>query len=49
MIHGIDRDDEQAQEDLEAIREGIADLEAGRFAPLEVVDAEIRERLHRLG
>jgi predicted transcriptional regulator len=30
--------------DLAAIREGIADMEAGRCIPLEVVEREMRER-----
>ncbi len=32
-------------EDLAAIREGIADMEAGRFRPVSEVDAEIRRKL----
>jgi predicted transcriptional regulator len=35
----------QQQEDLAAIRAGIADLEAGRVAPLDEVMARIRTRL----
>ncbi|HEV2969691.1 MAG TPA: hypothetical protein VGY55_06855 [Pirellulales bacterium] len=33
------------QEDLAAIREGIADMEAGRVVTLEELDARIRTRL----
>lgn len=35
----------QLQQDLEAIREGIADVEAGRVAPLDEALARIRARL----
>lgn len=35
----------QQQEDLAAIREGIADMEAGRVVTLEELDARIRTRL----
>lgn len=35
----------QRQEDLAAIREGIADMEAGRIVTLEELDARIRSRL----
>jgi len=35
----------QKQEDLAAIREGIADMEAGRVVRLEELDACIRTRL----
>jgi hypothetical protein len=35
----------QQQEDLAAIREGIADMEAGRVVTLEELDARIRMRL----
>ena len=31
-------------EELQAIREGIADMEAGRYRPLDEVDAEIRDK-----
>ena len=37
------RDEWQAQEVL-AIQEGLDDMEAGRFRPLEQVDAEIRAK-----
>jgi predicted transcriptional regulator len=32
------------EKDLQGIREGIADMEAGRFRPWEEVDAEIRAK-----
>lgn len=35
---------EMAKSDLEAIRAGIEDLEAGRFRPLTEVEAEIRKK-----
>ena len=35
----------QRQQDLEAIREGIADVEAGRVAPLDEALARIRANL----
>ena len=35
----------QRQQDLEAIREGIADVEAGRVAPLDEALARIRAKL----
>ena len=35
----------QQQEDLAAIREGIADMEAGRIVTMEDLDARIRARL----
>ena len=35
----------QLQEDLAAIREGIADMEAGRVVALDELDARIRARL----
>jgi predicted transcriptional regulator len=35
----------QQQEDLAAIREGIADMEAGRVVTLDELDARIRARL----
>ncbi len=35
----------QHQEDLAAIREGIADMESGRIVTLEELDARIRTRL----
>lgn len=35
----------QQQEDLAAIRDGIADMEAGRVVTLEELDARIRARL----
>jgi predicted transcriptional regulator len=35
----------QQQEDLAAIREGIADMEAGRLLTLEELDARIRSRI----
>ena len=35
----------QQQEDLAAIREGIADMEAGRIVTMEELDARIRARL----
>ncbi|HEY1599249.1 MAG TPA: hypothetical protein VGG64_06580 [Pirellulales bacterium] len=35
----------QQQEDLAAIREGIADMEAGRLVTLDELDARIRARL----
>ena len=35
----------QQQEDLSAIREGIADMEAGRIVTLEELDARIRARI----
>ena len=35
----------QQQEDLAAIREGIADMEAGRMISLEELDLRIRSRL----
>jgi predicted transcriptional regulator len=35
----------QRQEDLAAIREGIADMEAGRIVTLEELDARIRARI----
>ena len=35
----------QRQQDLEAIREGIADVEAGRVAPLDEALARIRTNL----
>lgn len=35
----------QQREDLAAIREGIADLEAGRLVALEELDARIRARI----
>jgi predicted transcriptional regulator len=35
----------QQQEDMTAIREGIADMEAGRMVTLEELDARIRARL----
>jgi predicted transcriptional regulator len=35
----------QQQEDLAAIREGIADMEAGRLLTLEQLDARIRSRI----
>ena len=31
-------------EDIAAIREGIADLEAGRYRPLDEIDPEIRKK-----
>ncbi|QDT64077.1 hypothetical protein [Calycomorphotria hydatis] len=33
------------QQDLEALREGIADWQAGRVRPYEEVDREMREKL----
>jgi len=38
----------QHQEDLAAIREGIADMEAGRIITLEELDAHISARLNAL-
>ena len=38
----------QQHDDLAAIREGIADMEAGRIVPLEELDARIRARLSSL-
>lgn len=35
----------QQQEDLAAIREGVADMEAGRVVTLDDLDARIRTRL----
>ena len=35
----------QQQDDMAAIREGIADMEAGRVVTLEELDARIRARL----
>ncbi len=35
----------QQREDLAAITEGIADMEAGRVVPFEEVDARIRKKL----
>ena len=35
----------QQQEDLAAIRDGIADMEAGRLLTLEELDARIRSRI----
>ena len=32
------------QDEIAAIQEGIDDMEAGRYRPLEEVDAEIRKR-----
>ena len=34
----------QHEESVSMIKEGIADLEAGRYRPFEEVDAEIRQR-----
>jgi predicted transcriptional regulator len=39
----------QRQEDLTAIREGIADMEAGRLVTLEELDARIHARLGSKG
>jgi predicted transcriptional regulator len=38
----------QEQDDLAAIREGIADMEAGRVVTLEELNARIRTRLDEL-
>lgn len=35
---------EYRREEIAAIREGIEDVEAGRYRPLEEVDAEIRKK-----
>jgi Arc/MetJ-type ribon-helix-helix transcriptional regulator len=34
----------QREEDIAAIRAGIADMEAGRYRPLAEVDAEFRQK-----
>jgi predicted transcriptional regulator len=37
----------QQQEDLAAVREGVADMESGRVVTLEELDARIRARLDK--